>query len=45
MKTFPFDKIKPAGDGREQGIALILVLLAMLVLSVLAAAIVFTARV
>lgn len=44
MKTFPFDKIKPAGDGREQGIALILVLLAMLVLSVLAAAIVFTAR-
>jgi Tfp pilus assembly protein PilX len=44
MKTFPFDKIKPAGDGREQGIALILVLLAMLVLSVLGAAIVFTAR-
>jgi Tfp pilus assembly protein PilV len=44
MKTFSFHKIKPAGDGDERGIALILVLLAMLVLSVLAAAIVFTAR-
>lgn len=44
MKTFPFDTIKPANDGGERGIALILVLLAMLVLSVLAAAIVFTAR-
>jgi Tfp pilus assembly protein PilV len=44
MKTVLFYKIKPAGDGRERGIALILVLLAMLVLSVLAAAIVFTAR-
>ena len=44
MKTIPFDKIKLEGKGRDRGIALILVLLAMLVLSVLAAAIVFTAR-
>jgi len=44
MKTFSFHKIKPAVDERDRGIALILVLLAMLVLSVLAAAIVFTAR-
>ena len=37
-------KIGPSSDGSERGVALILVLLAMLVLSVLAAAIVFTAR-
>ena len=44
MKTSSFTKMRPAGDGRERGIALILVLLAMLVMSVLTAAIVFTAR-
>ena len=44
MKNSPIEKVKPEGKGRDQGIALILVLLAMLVLSVLAAAIVFTAR-
>jgi hypothetical protein len=44
MKTLPFDKLRPECGQRERGIALILVLLAMLVLSVLAAAIVFTAR-
>jgi hypothetical protein len=44
MKTLPFDKLKPECGRGERGIALILVLLAMLVLSVLAAAIVFTAR-
>jgi Tfp pilus assembly protein PilX len=44
MKTLSLNKMRPAGDGRERGIALILVLLAMLVLSVLAAAMVFTAR-
>jgi Tfp pilus assembly protein PilV len=44
MKNFPIIKAKPEGKGRDRGIALILVLLAMLVLSVLAAAIVFTAR-
>jgi Tfp pilus assembly protein PilX len=44
MKTLPFDKLKLECGQRERGIALILVLLAMLVLSVLAAAIVFTAR-
>src|SRR5579863_6337291 len=44
MKNFPIEKVKPEGKGRDRGIALILVLLAMLVLSVLAAAIVFTAR-
>lgn len=44
MKTSPFDKFRLSGQECERGIALILVLLAMLVLSVLAAAIVFTAR-
>jgi type II secretory pathway pseudopilin PulG len=44
MKNLPFEKLKPAVSSGERGIALILVLLAMLVLSVLAAAIVFTAR-
>jgi hypothetical protein len=44
MNTLPLYETTPASDGRERGIALILVLLAMLVLSVLAAAIVFTAR-
>jgi Tfp pilus assembly protein PilX len=44
METFSVNKMNLAGEGRERGIALILVLLAMLVLSVLAAAIVFTAR-
>ncbi|TAM83079.1 MAG: hypothetical protein EPN47_06470 [Acidobacteria bacterium] len=44
MKTLPFRKMRPSCVGCEHGIALILVLLAMLVLSVLAAAIVFTAR-
>jgi Tfp pilus assembly protein PilV len=44
MKNSPPDKAKQEGKGRDRGIALILVLLAMLVLSVLAAAIVFTAR-
>lgn len=43
MKTRSL-KIGPSSDGSERGVALILVLLAMLVLSVLAAAIVFTAR-
>ena len=44
MKTLPIPETIPSPDQRERGIALILVLLAMLVLSVLAAAIVFTAR-
>lgn len=44
MKTLPYAKFKPTTRSRERGIALILVLLAMLILSVLAAAIVFTAR-
>ena len=44
MKTLPAHKTGPTGDRRESGIALVLVLLAMLVLSVLAAAIVLAAR-
>jgi Tfp pilus assembly protein PilV len=44
MKNFAIDQVKPDSKVRDRGIALILVLLAMLVLSVLAAAIVFTAR-
>ncbi len=44
MKTTPIPEMAPPRDQCERGIALILVLLAMLVLSVLAAAIVFTAR-
>ena len=44
MKTRSDRNAEDGQKGRERGIALILVLLAMLVLSVLAAAIVFTAR-
>jgi Tfp pilus assembly protein PilV len=44
MKTLHIPHMSPSRDNRERGIALILVLLAMLVLSVLAAAIVVTAR-
>ena len=44
MRIQIFHDIRRKRDGNERGIALILVLLAMLVLSVLAAAIVFTAR-
>jgi Tfp pilus assembly protein PilV len=44
MDHLPLPQMKPARNGREQGIALILVLLCMLVLSVLAAAIIFSAR-
>src|SRR5690348_2485564 len=43
MNTWSF-KIVPSGCRGERGVALILVMLAMLVLSVLAASIVFTAR-
>ena len=44
MRTRANQNTSERSTGREQGVALILVLLAMLVLSVLAAAIVFTAR-
>ena len=44
-KRQPFDCAQGLGPGRrEEGVALILVLLAMLVMSALAAAIVYTAR-
>lgn len=44
MDHLPLPRMKPARCDREHGIALILVLLCMLVLSVLAAAIIFSAR-
>src|SRR5579883_2226760 len=44
MRSHFLERTGPGSEKREKGIALILVLLALLVLSLLAAAIVFTAR-